>query len=122
MDSPVETTRLFSYGTLQDTAVQRALFGRELSGSPDSLPGFVLSWLEISDPDVVSTSGKTFHPVIKPTGQQSDVVAGTAFEVTREELLKADAYEADNYQRMSVTLATGSLAWVYVLADEPPQR
>jgi hypothetical protein len=119
MDSASESARLFSYGTLQGTAVQLALFGRALSGSPDSLPGFALSWLKITDPDVVSTSGETFHPVIRPTGQHSDVVVGTVFEITREELLKADTYEAENYQRMKVSLATGALAWVYVLADEP---
>jgi hypothetical protein len=29
--------RLFSYGTLQDEAVQRATFGRTLRGTPDRL-------------------------------------------------------------------------------------
>jgi hypothetical protein len=31
---------LFSYGTLQDRAVQVANFGRLLLGRPDSLPGY----------------------------------------------------------------------------------
>jgi len=30
---------LFSYGTLQDPAVQLSTFGRELKGRADSLPG-----------------------------------------------------------------------------------
>jgi hypothetical protein len=29
---------LFSYGTLRDPAVQRATFGRELSGRDDQIP------------------------------------------------------------------------------------
>ena len=31
---------LFSYGTLQDKAVQLANFGRELNGQADRMPGY----------------------------------------------------------------------------------
>lgn len=118
MDGTAEPAFLFSYGTLQDGAVQRALFGRELTGTPQSLPGFAVSWLEITDPEVISTSGQVLHPVLKPTGRADDVVAGTAFAVTRAELAKTDAYEGDNYRRVSVPLIHGEPAWVYVIADE----
>lgn len=40
---------LFSYGTLQDKAVQRANFGRELSGQADRMPGYRQDWVEITD-------------------------------------------------------------------------
>jgi len=52
-DSP----RLFSYGTLQDPAVQLANFGRRLGGQPDALPGFRRDLIEIIDPAVLRTSG-----------------------------------------------------------------
>ncbi|WP_371319933.1 gamma-glutamylcyclotransferase family protein [Variovorax sp. dw_308] len=49
---------LFSYGTLQLEPVQRATFGRLLSGQPDSLPGYRLEQVAIRDAAVVATSGK----------------------------------------------------------------
>jgi hypothetical protein len=106
---------LFSYGTLQLESVQLATFGRKLTGTADGLPGFEQSLVRIEDPAVVATSGKTHHPIV--TGRESDVVNGTAFEVTTEELQSADSYEVSNYKRISVTLLSGVRAWVYVDAD-----
>jgi hypothetical protein len=36
--------------------------------------------------------------------------------ITEEELAAADAYEVADYKRVSVTLASGLTAWVYVQA------
>jgi hypothetical protein len=44
-----QSVLLFSYGTLQDQAVQLATFGRELKGRADSLPGYKQNWVEITD-------------------------------------------------------------------------
>jgi hypothetical protein len=109
---------LFSYGTLRDPAVQRANFGRELSGRDDHLPGFRVSTLKITDPDVVAVSGETHHPILVATGNPADRVAGTAFEVTDDELLMADAYEVDDYRRVQVQLVSGDSTWVYVSAQD----
>jgi hypothetical protein len=105
---------LFSYGTLRDPAVQRASFGRELSGRGDQLPGYRLEMLEISDPDVLDLSGLAHHPIVVETGDERDGVPGVVFEVTDEELLSADEYEVDDYERVLATLASGAAAWVYV--------
>ena len=105
---------LFSYGTLQLESVQFATFGRRLTGAADGLPGFEQSPVKIEDPAVVATSGKTHHPIVRFTGRESDVVKGTAFEVTAEELQSADSYEVSDYMRVSVTLLSGVRAWVYV--------
>lgn len=59
----MNTEKLFSYGTLQYEAVQLANFGRKLEGNKDQLPGFELSMLEITDLDVIATSGEAFHPI-----------------------------------------------------------
>jgi hypothetical protein len=107
------TELLFSYGTLQLESVQLATFGRKLTGSQDALPGFSLSLLKIEDPDVIVKSGKTDHPIIKFTGRSSDVVQGTVFQITSEELANADKYEVAAYKRASVALASGRRAWVY---------
>ena len=107
------TELLFSYGTLQLESVQLATFGRKLTGSRDALPGFSLSLLRIEDPDVIVKSGKTDHPIIGFTGRNSDVVHGTVFQITSEELANADKYEVAAYKRVSVALASGRRAWVY---------
>ena len=52
---------LFSYGTLQQEEVQVATFGRRLEGRADSLAGYATASLEITDPAVIATSGKTSH-------------------------------------------------------------
>ena len=104
---------LFSYGTLQDKAVQLAHFGRELKGRPDSLPGYTQTLVKIDNPNVVATSGKTHHPIVTP-GTSADEVRGTVFEITDHELKAADKYEVSEYKRIRVTLKSGAQAWVYV--------
>ncbi|MEV4642206.1 gamma-glutamylcyclotransferase family protein [Actinoplanes sp. NPDC049548] len=108
---------LFSYGTLQDPAVQKATFGRELTGHPDALVGYSLTLLEITDPDVIAVSGQTHHPIVTATGNTGDRVPGTAFEVSDDELAAADTYEVDDYHRVLAPLTSGAQAWVYV--DSP---
>jgi hypothetical protein len=105
---------LFSYGTLQLESVQFAVFGRRLAGRADGLPGFEESLVKVEDASVVATSGKTDHPIVRFTGRESDIVYGTAFEVTAEELQNADTYEVSDYKRISATLLSGVHAWVYV--------
>ncbi len=105
---------LFSYGTLQLEPVQQATFGRLLQGKPDAITGYSLSWIEITDPHVLATSGKTHHPILKFTGNVKDQVEGTVFCITREELLLADTYEVSDYKRVEVSLRSGGKTWVYV--------
>jgi gamma-glutamylcyclotransferase (GGCT)/AIG2-like uncharacterized protein YtfP len=111
---------LFSYGTLQQDDVQRATFGRLLQGRADALPGYAQHMVAIDDPQVVVTSGKTHHPIVRRSGVASDRVAGTVFEISDAELEQADAYEVDAYRRVAVTLASGREAWVYVDARFAP--
>ncbi|MCP1648189.1 gamma-glutamylcyclotransferase [Pseudomonas sp. GD04087] len=111
-----DSVLLFSYGTLQDKAVQLASFGRELRGHADALVGFRQEWLEITDPAVLATSGKTHHPIVQYSGVDTDRVPGTVFEITPQELLAADTYEVSDYQRINAQLQSGLQAWVYVKA------
>ena len=107
---------LFSYGTLQDPAVQKANFGRDLPGRPDRLPRYALRQVEITDPEVLRISGQTHHPIVTHTGDPADSVPGTVFDITDDDLTAADTYEVADYQRISVTLTSGAQAWVYVAA------
>jgi len=43
-------------------------------------------------------------------------VDGIVFTITEAELVAADAYEVDDYRRISVPLRSGPYAWVYVFA------
>jgi len=114
------TEFLFSYGTLQLEAVQMALFGRPLSGTPDVLPGFEQALLQIDDEATVALSGKTHHSIVTFTGRSSDAVAGTVFAVTPEEIQSADKYEVAAYKRVAALLRSGIRAWVYVDARSAP--
>ncbi len=108
---------LFSYGTLRDPAVQKATFGRELAGCEDRIVGFRLDQVRITDPDVLAVSGLTHHPILFATGSAADTVAGSVLEITDNELLRADDYEVDDYQRVAAPLSSGGTAWVYVARD-----
>lgn len=104
---------LFSYGTLQQEAVQLSTFGRLLQGQPDELVGFEQSLLRIEDPQFVATSGKTDHAIVKFNGRDDSRVSGTVFEVSDGELANADQYEPAGYKRIFAMLASGKQAWVY---------
>ncbi|WP_323749681.1 gamma-glutamylcyclotransferase family protein [Curtobacterium sp. VKM Ac-1376] len=115
---PGETHRVFSYGTLQQPLVQESLFGEHVPTTPDSLPGWRLDRVTITDPDVIRTSGSNQHPILR-RGTPDDVVEGVALALGYEWQLRAvDGYEVADYQRVRVTLASGRTAWVYVAADE----
>jgi hypothetical protein len=114
MDKPRRVAvLLFSYGTLQDDAVQMANFGRLLSGRPDSLPGYTLLPITIDDPAVVALSGKSQHMIARRSNAD-DEVPGMVFEITAEELAAADRYEVAAYTRVLVTLKSGAKCWVYI--------
>jgi hypothetical protein len=70
-------------------------------GAQDQLPGFELSMLEITDPDVIATSGEAFHPIITYTDNLTNCVDGMVFAISSAEL-----------KRIKVRLASGISAWV----------
>ena len=110
--------KLFSYGTLQQENVQLATFGRTLVGSKDQLIGYQLGEIEITDDDVVATSGKRFHPILLKTNNPTDKVAGVIFDITDDELAQADRYEVDAYARVEGHFDSGSTAWIYADASD----
>jgi len=109
---------LFSYGTLQQEEVQLSTFGRRLKGTPDNLIGFIIAEVKIEDQDVISKSGKEFHPIAKMIDSTHNRIPGTVFEITDDELIHSDQYEVDAYKRVKTTLESGKIAWVYVEAGE----
>lgn len=110
--------KLFSYGTLQQENVQLATFGRLLTGDSDSLIGYQLGEIEITDPDVLKKSGKRFHPILIKTDNRNDKVNGMIFDITDDELAQADQYEVDDYARVEGNFESGATAWIYADARD----
>ncbi len=113
MTEPTEP--IFSYGTLQDAAVQQEQFGRLLDGSADSVAGWRIGLIRISDPDVVRQSGLTHHKALVADADAA-AIDGMVYWLTRDELAAADEYESGEYERRRVTLGSGQSAWIYVAA------
>ena len=113
-DAEKATENLFSYGTLQLENVQLETFGRKLDGKPDTLPGYKLVMITITDDDFVIKSGTSDHRSLQFTSNSADVIEGTVLKVTRNELEQADSYEPEGYERVRVQLRSGSTAWVFV--------
>ncbi|WP_214466491.1 gamma-glutamylcyclotransferase family protein [Microbacterium flavescens] len=116
MASTQPSELLFSYGTLQHPEVQLDTFGRLLDTEDDVLPGYTVDYVEIEDQRVVDLSQQSAHPIVRETGSPLDKVVGTTVRLTPEELEAADEYEVVLYRRVSVVLASGRRAWVYVSA------
>ncbi|MBB1409418.1 gamma-glutamylcyclotransferase family protein [Pseudoalteromonas sp. SG44-17] len=106
--------KLFSYGTLQLEQVQLDTFGRLLEGQADTLQGYVVGEVEVTDAAVLKSSGQRFHPALIKTGLPTDTVTGTIFTITLEELANADSYEVNDYIRIEESFSSGINAWVYV--------
>ena len=105
--------KLFSYGTLQLPQVQKSLFGRTLIGMKDVLPGYRVEELKIKDQAVIEKSGTDMHPILVKSDDPDEIVEGMIFEVTEEELARADDYEVDDYQRTFALMRSGNEAWIY---------
>ena len=105
---------LFSYGTLKEANVQRSTFGRTLSHTQDELVGYGLSIVRVTDASFIASTGKSLHANVVPSGRSDGRVPGVALEVTEEELVLCDRYEAPaHYIRVEADLASARKCWVY---------
>lgn len=105
---------LFSYGTLRDEAVQRAVFGRTLDSVQDAIAGYRLTTMRVGYWDGATISGGHVQQTLVPAG--GETVTGLRLRVTEQELQLADGYEPKEYRRLRVRLCSGNEAWVYLRA------
>src|SRR5947208_682083 len=106
---------IFSYGTLQEEKVQLSTFSRLLKGENDELPGVEKSLVRIENQDYVGATGRRDYDNLTFNGRDDSRVSGSIFEITDAELAAADEYERDaGYRRVTVKLASGKTAWVYL--------
>ncbi len=108
--------RLFSYGSLRDEKVQRAIFGHPVEGVADAITGYRLAEVVIDDATTAELSGTNVHRILDPTDNVEDRIEGLVLSLTDDELQLADDYEDAAYKRVSARLASGGEAWVYVRA------
>jgi gamma-glutamylcyclotransferase (GGCT)/AIG2-like uncharacterized protein YtfP len=106
---------LFSYGTLRKDAVQMELFGRLLTGAKDILEGYKIASIEITDEAFPAKGEEKFQRTLIRSNEDADLIEGTVFEISEEELLLADKYEPDNYKRVKINLRSGKAAWIYLV-------
>jgi len=97
------THHVFTYGTLQDKEVQLGVFSRVLTGTPDTLSTYRIAAQKVA--------GR--YPTLEHTQNEKDKIKGMTYTLSLEELEKADAYEGDAYERITITLASGKKAWTY---------
>jgi len=95
---------LFVYGSLREGDVQRAVFGRAVAGTRDTLAGFALSSLPAG------------HLIVDQTGDAADRVRGLRLSISQAELAAADGYEIADYARIVARLESGAEAFVYARA------
>ncbi len=95
--------KLFTYGSLQLPHIQEKLFNRILAGTPDILPDYEKGVLEIE--------GKKFNVANMKTGSS---IPGTVYDLSTEELERADRYEGNGYKRIRIILETDTEAWLYI--------
>ena len=103
---------LFSYGTLRDEDVQRAVFGRTVVCAPDALAGYRTATIGVSDWQAAKISGGHLQQTLVPG--EGEPVTGAVLHITEEELRLADRYEPKEYTRIRVRLCSGTEAWVYL--------
>lgn len=97
--------KIFIYGTLANSEIQKEICGRIIKGTPDSLRGYKRSQIEIE--------GEIYPLIVSDANARVD---GLVIEVTEEELEKIDEYETNAYKREKINLESGTSAWVYVKA------
>jgi gamma-glutamylcyclotransferase (GGCT)/AIG2-like uncharacterized protein YtfP len=100
--------KLFAYGTLKDKDIQETIFGRILKGNPDTLVGYVVKQIHIEE-----EFGMEPYPIITPTQDSSDIIHGILYDLSSEDLQKADTYEGIHYKRIQVQLQSGEVAWTF---------
>jgi hypothetical protein len=54
---------------------------RMLEGRNDAMPRYRKDVVEITDPEVIRTSGERFHPILVPSDDPSDAVEGKVFRI-----------------------------------------
>jgi hypothetical protein len=109
---------VFSHGSLQEEAVQVALYGRVLRCEPDELVDCIRTQIAVPSWHKAAAAGVKYYANVTFVPGSGSRVAGKVFELTEAELVVTDSYEKDaEYVRVRADLASGRRAWVFVSAQ-----
>ncbi|KKB11112.1 hypothetical protein VE25_14990 [Devosia geojensis] len=86
---------LFVYGTLRDPDIRAAVLGRDVEAEPATLPGY----------RTVFYPGRSYPALAPAQGQRAHGLLLTG--LTGADLAMLDAFEAHEYRRDAVRVATG---------------
>lgn len=100
--------KLFAYGTLKEKDIQENVFGRSLTGTPETLLGYTVQTIQIEEEFGVET-----YPIIIPTDLPEDAIDGIVYVLSEKDLELADTYEGKYYRRIEVQLQSKEKVWVY---------
>ena len=103
--------KLFAYGTLKDKDIQETIFGRILTGTPDTLTGYAIQEITIEE-----EFGIIQYPIIAQTQNPEDSIDGICYQLSERDLELADKYEGMHYKRIKVQLHSNETVWVYSAA------
>lgn len=106
--------KLFSYGSLQRSDVQVAVFGRTVDTHTDVLVGYRVVPIRLTDARTIELTETADHSILEKTSSPTDHVAGALLLVTEDDLILSDAFEPPEYHRVRAQLLSGGSAWVYV--------
>ncbi|HUE64172.1 MAG TPA: gamma-glutamylcyclotransferase family protein [Rhizomicrobium sp.] len=110
--------KLFSYGTLRQAKIQRALYGRVVETKPDAIMGYCIRVVQLTDWKYAQISGGDLQWTIeKGPGD----IEGSVLLLTPDELVHTDEYEPKEYGRVKVPLRSGGEAWAYQLVIDERQ-
>ncbi|WP_432221197.1 gamma-glutamylcyclotransferase family protein [Flavobacterium sp. TMP13] len=101
--------QLFSYGTLQSEEIQIQVFNKLLTGTADQLLGYKLKDLKIEE-----EFGMEDYFVAIPSENPQDAIKGVLFDISTEDLDKADLFESKSYKRVEIILKSGTTAWIFI--------
>lgn len=95
--------KLFVYGTLLDTEVQKLVFGRSAKRKSATLPDYKIKTIAIN--------AKNYPIAVKALKSQ---IQGAILEVSDSELALIEQYEGKHYTRTTVTLKDNQKAETYL--------
>ena len=96
---------LFVYGMLQESSVHEHIFGRTLTGNEEVLEKYRISRIDIG--------GRRYAAAVP---SDKGCIKCVVFQITEDDLRKADKYEGRAYKRKKLVLKSGKSAWAYIKA------
>ncbi|MFZ2522081.1 MAG: gamma-glutamylcyclotransferase family protein [Minisyncoccia bacterium] len=95
--------KLFSYGSLQISKIQKKLFDRILVGESDTL-------IDYDKTKIIINCNK--YNIAFPKSEKK--IVGVVYGLSNFEIKIADGYEGSQYKRIQVKLLSGAKCWLYV--------